>query len=101
MRKLLFGTILLALAIVVPVRTIAGVDVSIGISLPPLIAFEAPPEVVVIPDSNNVYVVPEIDVDFFFWNGWWWRPWKVVGIAPAIITGGGLIIIMSQVFILM
>jgi len=76
MKKLLLGTILLALAIVIPIPTIAAVDISIGISLPPPIVFEAPPEVIVIPDTNNVYVVPNIDVDFFFWNGWWWRPWE-------------------------
>ena len=76
MKKLLLGTILLALAIVVPIPTIAGVNISIGFSLPPAIVFEAPPDVIVIPDTNNVYVVPNIDVDFFFWNGWWWRPWE-------------------------
>ena len=76
MKKLLLGAILLALAIVVPIPTIAAVDISVGFSLPPLIVFEAPPEVIVIPDTNNVYVVPNVDVDFFFWNGWWWRPWE-------------------------
>jgi len=75
MKKLLLGTILLTLAIVVPIPTMAGVNISIGISLPPPIVFEAPPDVIVIPDTNNVYVVPNIRVDLFFWNGWWWRPW--------------------------
>lgn len=76
MKKLLLGTILLALSIVVPIPTMAGVDISIGISLPPPIVFEAPPDVIVMPDTNGVYVVPAIDVDMFFWNGWWWRPWQ-------------------------
>ncbi len=76
MKKLLLGTILLALSIVVPIPTMAGVDISIGISLPPPIVFEAPPDVIVMPDTNGVYVVPAIDVDLFFWNGWWWRPWQ-------------------------
>ena len=75
MKKIFWGTVLLALAIVFPIPTIAEVDISIGISLPPPIVFGAPPEVVVIPDTNNVYVVPDLDVDFFFWNGWWWRLW--------------------------
>jgi hypothetical protein len=56
MKKFLLGTILLTLAIVVPIPTIAGVNISIGISLPPPIVFEAPPDVIVIPDTNNVYV---------------------------------------------
>jgi hypothetical protein len=30
----------------------------------------------VIPDTDDVYVVPDINVDVFFWNGWWWRPWE-------------------------
>ena len=75
MKNVVFGTILLALVIVVPIPTMAGVDVNIGISLPPLIVFAAPPEVIVIPDTY-VYVVPDLDVDIFFYGGWWWRPWE-------------------------
>jgi len=78
MEKLLLGTILLALAIVVPMPTMARVDVSIGIGipLPPPVVFQAPPNVIVMPDTNYVYVVPDIDVDMFFWYGWWWRLWE-------------------------
>ncbi len=42
---------------------------------PPPISFQVPPDVIVMPDTNDVYVVPDIAVDLFFWNGWWWRPW--------------------------
>jgi hypothetical protein len=78
MKKLLFGSILLGLLSVYPVTTLAEVNVSVGISvpLPPLIVFEAPPTVVVLPETNSVYVVPYIEADLFFWNGWWWRPWQ-------------------------
>jgi hypothetical protein len=76
MKKLFFGILLLALAIVVPIPTMAGVNIGIGISLPPPIVFEAPPDVIVLPDTNDVYVVPDVDVDIFFYNGWWWRPWE-------------------------
>ena len=50
MKKLLFGTIVLALVSVFPITTMAGVDVSVGISipLPPPVTFEAPPPVVAI-----------------------------------------------------
>ena len=75
MKKLLYGTMLLALVLVFPIPTMARVDVGISISLPPLIVFAAPPEVVVIPETN-VYAVPDLDVDIFFYNGWWWRPWE-------------------------
>lgn len=77
MKKLLFGTVLLILISVYPFLTTAGVDINISIPLPPPppLPFAAPPEVVVIPETY-VYVVPDIDVDVFFYNGWWWRPWK-------------------------
>jgi hypothetical protein len=78
MKKLLFGTIILALVSVFPVMTMAGVDVSVGISipLPPPVMFAAPPPVVVLPDTDGVYVAPDASVDIFFWNGFWWRPWQ-------------------------
>ncbi len=28
------------------------------------------------PETDNVYAVPDLDIDVFFWNGWWWRPWQ-------------------------
>jgi len=73
--KLLLGTILLALVLVFPARTTAGVDVNVSIGLPPPIIFAAPPELIVLPETY-VYVVPDIDADIFFYNGWWWRPWE-------------------------
>ena len=75
MKKLFLGTILLALVLVFPIPTIARVDIGVSISLPPLIVFAAPPELIVIPDTY-VYVAPDIDVDLFFWDGWWWRLWE-------------------------
>jgi hypothetical protein len=78
MKKLLFGTILLVLAIVVPIPTMAGVSINIGIPIPPPppIPFAAPPEVIAMPETSGVYVVPDIDADLFFWNGFWWRLWE-------------------------
>jgi hypothetical protein len=75
MKKLLFGIMLMALVVVVPLQTMAQVGISISFGLPHPIEFAAPPDVVVLPDTDDVYVVPGIDVDLFFWNGWWWRPW--------------------------
>ena len=60
---------------VFPIKTMAAVDIHIGFPLPPPIPFPAPPEVIVIPETY-VYVVPDIDANFFFWNGWWWRLWQ-------------------------
>jgi len=76
MKKLLFGTILLVLAIVVPIPTIAQININVEIPLPPPIEFAAPPEVIVMPETDGVYVAPDIDVDLFFWNSFWWRLWE-------------------------
>ena len=76
MKKLLLGVILLALALAVPIPAMAEVNISVGISLPPPIVFAAPPEVVVMPDTDYVYVVPDSEADLFFWNGWWWHLWE-------------------------
>jgi len=73
--RLLLGTILLAFALVFPMPTTAGADAGVGILLPPPIIFPAPPMVVVIPETY-VYVVPDSDMDIFFYHGWWWRPWE-------------------------
>jgi len=75
MKKLLFGTMLLALVIAGPLPMMAEVNISIGIPLPPVITFTMAPEVIVIP-GTYVYVIPDIDVDVFFYSGWWWRPWE-------------------------
>ena len=75
MKKLLLGTILLGLVIVFPIPSMAGVNINVGINLPP-IGFSGPPAVVAMPEANGVYFVPGIAVDLFFWNGWWWRPWE-------------------------
>jgi hypothetical protein len=60
MKKLLLMSIVIAFAIVVPMPTMAGVDINSGISLPPIIVFEAPPEVKVIP-ASDVYIVADAD----------------------------------------
>ncbi|MHB1024081.1 MAG: hypothetical protein ACYC24_00045 [Desulfobacteria bacterium] len=75
MKKLLVRTMLLAFVITFPVPTMAEVNVGVSISLPPLIVFASPPEMVVIPETY-VYVVPDSREDIFFYDGWWWRPWE-------------------------
>lgn len=73
MKKLIIGALLLALVIVLPAPAMAQVRVNVGISLPPIM-FPGPPHLVVIPQTN-VYAVPDVDMDIFFYGGWWWRPW--------------------------
>ncbi len=76
MKNMLSAVILSTAAVVVPISSTSAVDVSIGVSLPPPMVFSAPPEVIVLPDTNDVYVAPDLDIDLFFWNGWWWRAWN-------------------------
>jgi len=75
MRKLLFGTVLFALAIVLPVPSMPQVSINIEIPLPPPIVFATPPEVIAMPETSGVYVAPDIEADLYFWNGFWWRLW--------------------------
>jgi hypothetical protein len=75
MKKLIFKILFLILVVFVPVSAMAGVSVHVSIPLPPPIIFPAPPELVVIPETN-VYAVPDVQEDIFFYSGWWWRPWE-------------------------
>ena len=67
------GTLLLVLA-GSAIQSEARVSVNIGVNLPAY-RFAAPPEVVVIP-GTYVYMVPDIDVDVLFFQGYWWRPYE-------------------------
>ena len=75
MKKLLWGTLFLALAFAVPMPAKAGVSVGINIGLPPPVYFARPPELIVLP-GTYVYVAPDVEEEIFFYNGWWWRPWR-------------------------
>lgn len=77
MKKFLVLAILLAFAVVAPLsaRAQVSVNVNIGVPLPPPVVVQAPPAVVVLPGAPDVYVAPDLAVDLFFCDGWWWRPW--------------------------
>ena len=75
-RKLGFLVVAAALLVLtgLSTRSEARVDVNIGISLPAF-TFEAPPSLVVIP-GTYAYFVSDIDVDFLFYHGYWYRPYE-------------------------
>jgi len=75
MKKMMIGTVLLALVILFPISTMAGVDIRVRIPLPPPLVIPAPPPMVVIP-GTYVYFPPDIDADVFFYHGYWYRPYK-------------------------
>ncbi|MDD3295526.1 MAG: hypothetical protein PHG20_12660 [Geobacteraceae bacterium] len=72
MKKQLLWVIFLATVMLYPVQAISQVDIHFGVNLPPPIAFATSPEVIALPETNNVYAVPDITDDLYFWNGWWW-----------------------------
>lgn len=51
---------------------LAEVRVNINIG-PPMIMVAEPPAVVMIP-GLEVYFVPQLEFDVFFYNGYWWSP---------------------------
>ncbi len=65
------ATLLLALT-VSAAQSDAAVNVQVNL---PAIRFAAPPEVVVIP-GTYVYMVPDIETDVLFFQGYWWRPYE-------------------------
>ncbi len=72
--KKFFPFLFLAALLLAPVPAMAGTSVHVGIGLPPVI-IGGPPDMVAIPGPDEVYVAPDVDVELFFWNGWWWRPY--------------------------
>ncbi|MBI4681807.1 MAG: hypothetical protein HY757_01705 [Nitrospirae bacterium] len=63
----------LCLALAQPCVSDAEVNIDINISPPAFFPIPAPPAVLVIPGSY-VYFVPDIDIDIFFYQGYWYRP---------------------------
>jgi hypothetical protein len=75
MNKLFRRAVFLALLLAAPLLTPAGAGANDGIGLPPPIIFGAPPQLIVLPETY-VYVVPDVNADIYFYDGWWWRPWE-------------------------
>jgi hypothetical protein len=70
-RTLLLGALLVG---GVTGTALAGVSVGVNVNLgPPPIVVSAPPEVVLVPNTD-VYFVPGVEFDVFFFNGYWWSP---------------------------
>ncbi|MGZ3559128.1 MAG: hypothetical protein ACXU97_08465, partial [Thermodesulfobacteriota bacterium] len=51
---------------IVPCLAQAQINIGINIPLPPPIVFSAPPELVVLPETE-VYVAPDYDQDLYFY----------------------------------
>ncbi|KGO33028.1 MAG: hypothetical protein ACWGKN_07705 [Desulfoprunum sp.] len=74
-KRFLLGALALVLVLASPLPTTARTDRDIHVSLPPAIVYAEPPQLIVLPETY-VYVVPDLEMDVFFYDGWWWRPWE-------------------------
>jgi hypothetical protein len=68
------GALYLLFGLFYPGTTYAEVHVNIDIPLPGLV-IPAPPALIVIP-GTYVYYPPDVDVDIFFYHGYWYRPYQ-------------------------
>ena len=62
MKKLLLVSIFITFTIILPIQTMARVDINAGISMPPPILFVALPEAITLPDTSGVYVFADADM---------------------------------------
>lgn len=75
MKKFAVMSAIVMALFIVACLPLAPVDMDINNPLPPPIVFSAPPEMVVLPETE-VYVAPDYDQDLYFYQGFWWRPWR-------------------------
>jgi hypothetical protein len=68
------GVFLSAYGFFTPAPASAEVNVNVTVPLPGLV-IPAPPPLFVIP-GTYVYFPPDVDVDIFFYHGYWYRPYR-------------------------
>lgn len=66
--------VFLALVVIAPAESSAGVNINVTIPFPGMV-ISAPPVMAVIP-GTYVYYPPDVGVDVFFYNGSWYRPYR-------------------------
>jgi hypothetical protein len=80
MKKKIFVTLFIGITLLIglghPSRAMAGVNINVGITVPPPppLVIPTPPPLFVIP-GTYAYIAPEVDVDIFFYHGYWYRPY--------------------------
>ncbi|OGP74273.1 MAG: hypothetical protein A2V86_09040 [Deltaproteobacteria bacterium RBG_16_49_23] len=81
MRGKTFGSILIGLILLMSLgysnRAIAEVNIHVGVNVPPPppLVIPAPPPMVVVP-GTYVYFAPELEMDIFFYHGYWYRAYQ-------------------------
>jgi hypothetical protein len=81
----------------VPATGDAEVHLNIGFNFPlPVYTIPAPPSVVVIP-GTHVYYVPDVPEEIFFYQGYWYRPYRKHWYRAAFYDGPWVTISPSRV----
>jgi len=103
MKKIAFlGILLVGMMLVIglghPSRATAEVNINVGINVPPPppLVIPAPPPMLVIP-RTYVYFAPEVEVDIFFYQGYWYRPYRGHWYRSAIYNGKWVFIVPERV----
>ncbi len=68
------GAMFMVFGLYTPATSNAEVNVNVNIPLPGLV-ISAPPALIVIP-GTYVYYPPDVQVDIFFYHGYWYRPYQ-------------------------
>jgi hypothetical protein len=97
MKKFILKILFFTLVVFAPFSAMAEVNVYIDIPLPPPIIFPAPPEMVVIPETD-VYAVPDMEEEIFFTAVGGGVPGKGAGTAHITMIEVGLITSMFHFF---
>ncbi|MBF0559053.1 MAG: hypothetical protein HQL08_09765, partial [Nitrospirae bacterium] len=78
----------------------AGVNIDIGIALPPPVQFTAQPELIVVPSgAGYVYMVPDM-AGMYFFRGVWYRHYKGAWFRASVYNGEWLAVAAATVPVL-
>jgi hypothetical protein len=97
MKQIVLLVVALVFVLSMPLVAAAGdVNISIGITAPPLV-FGGPPDVVVVPSGQSyIYMVPDM-IGIYFYNGYWYRFYENHWFRATIYSGPWAYIYTSRV----
>ena len=68
------GSLIVASVLFAPARSNAGVNITIALPLPGV--YLAQPQSLVMIPGTYVYFMPDMEMDIFFYSGYWYRPYR-------------------------
>lgn len=89
---------MLVIGLGLPSKPTAEVNIHVGINVspPPPLAIPASPPMFVIP-RTYVYFSPAVDVDIFFYQGYWYRPYRGHWYRSVIYNGKWIYVVPERV----